>query len=475
MPFFFLDRAATNTAGRYYRAQYVASPSNPQVTALGRDTDGSFRVALSSGCGESCVVQATTNLVDWISIYTNTSGGPVEIIDPGATGDARRFYRALVSSPPAAPPDPPVQVSTSTNGILVRVDGAVQPCVILQSTNQNDWVAVATNLYPGQAQAAASTAMGTNNALTTFAAPIRSAFLASCANGFRAFNVSGSTASGVWLQLTVTKTNGTIVTVGVTNQSGTATVFSLTQDLVAAINACQALQGSDGVFADDLVSSAPGTASFNLYARGAGRDAAGIQARLTVLSPLFTNPTTVRLDSNLADLQARNHVYFSAGVRSLGLSFALDTTTLPDGFHDLTAIAYEGTHVRTQTRISLPVEVRNSSLSATLTLLDLGDTASAQGTYHIQVAANTNNVTAISLYTTGGLLGSVSNQSSATFTIDGPTLGAGLHPFYALVQTASGKQYRTAARWVRPGHRVAAEGTRPHQDRHRRDPGDASN
>jgi hypothetical protein len=112
-------------------------------------------------------------------------------------------------------------------------------------------------------------------------------------------------------------------------------------------------------------------------------------------------------------------------------------------------VAYEGSDVHTQSRINLPVQIQNSSLAATLTLLDMGPTAPVQGTYHVQVVANTNAISAVSLYSTGGLLNSIANQSTATFTVVGLSLGAGLHPFYALVQTSSGQQYLTAIQWVR--------------------------
>jgi hypothetical protein len=157
----------------------------------------------------------------------------------------------------------------------------------------------------------------------------------------------------------------------------------------------------------------------------------------------------VSLNANLSDLQPRNHLYVTAGASQLAFTFPLDTTKLADGFHDLTAVAYEGSHVRTQTRITLPVQIQNSPLSATLTLLDLAGTAPVQGTYHLQVAANTNSVSAISLFSNGGLLAALSNQPTATFTVNGLTLGAGLLPFYAQVQTASGAQYRTQTQWVR--------------------------
>ncbi len=46
-----------------------------------------------------------------------------------------------------------------------------------------------------------------------------------------------------------------------------------------------------------------------------------------------------------------------------------------------------------------------------------------------QFAANTNSVSAISLFSTGGCLATLTNQPTANFTFDGLALGAGLHPF----------------------------------------------
>src|SRR5262249_10278176 len=139
----------------------------------------------------------------------------------------------------------------------------------------------------------------------------------------------------------------------------------------------------------------------------------------------------------------------SAGAPSLELNHMLDTTALPDGFHELAVVAYEGTHVRSQTRATLPIQIQNRSLSATITLLDVPTNAPLQGAYHIQVTANTNNGTAIRLFSTGGQLDVVSNQPTALFTVNGPALGAGLHPFYAVVETVGGPSFRTASRYAR--------------------------
>jgi hypothetical protein len=160
-------------------------------------------------------------------------------------------------------------------------------------------------------------------------------------------------------------------------------------------------------------------------------------------------PSSGHLRANLADLQPRNHVYLTAGAYNLTPTFSLDTTTLPDGYHELTAVAYEGSSVRTQTRTTVPVRVQNTSLTATLTLLSLTNNASAQGSYEIQVTANTNNISSITLFTTGGAMAVATNVSDVIFPVHGTNLWEGLHPFYALVEAATGEKYRTRTEWIR--------------------------
>ena len=290
---------------------------------------------------------------------------------------------------------------------------------------------------------------GTADSLTTFLTASRNTFLNSVASGIKAITVSGSLQIGTWIQCTITKTNGAQVVLSTTNQSASATVLDLTRQLVNLINASPDLAGLDGAAAEDLASPFE-TAMFNLRSRGSGSSAAALRVRLIGAASLAINPAgEATLTDNLADLQRRNHLYVAAGAAQLGLTFPLDTTRLADGFHQLTAVAYEGTHVCTQTRITLPVVVQNSALTATLIPLDLADAAPVQGTYHFQVIANTNNVSSIGLFTTGGRLAAIPNQSTATFSVVGPNLGPGLHPFFALVQTPSGLTYRTQTFWVR--------------------------
>jgi len=266
----------------------------------------------------------------------------------------------------------------------------------------------------------------------------------------RSLTFGGTISAGSWLRLSVIKTRGAAVSLAITNQSSSATIADLLQQLSTLLNSSPDLQGSDGLLGQDLASSPFGGISFTLCARSPGYEAAELQVQLAGSDTLTFNPAgKVDLRENISDLQPRNHLYLTAGALTLGAAFSLDTTSLSDGFHQLTAVAYEGSHVRTQTRASLPVLVQNSALTAQLTLLDLPNTAPVQGTYHIRVAANMNDVSAIRLFSTGGLLDTITNQPAATFTISGTTLGVGRHPFYAEVQSGSGLKYRTQTRSVR--------------------------
>ncbi|HEX4342240.1 MAG TPA: hypothetical protein VH255_02555, partial [Verrucomicrobiae bacterium] len=185
-------------------------------------------------------------------------------------------------------------------------------------------------------------------------------------------------------------------------------------------------------------------------ARGIGIHAAQIQANLSG-SYTFQPSGTLRLNQNLSDLQPRNHIYIAAGATNLPMTFAFNTTAQPDGYHELTAVAYEGTHVRTQKRMAQTVQIQNMPLSATLVSLLGGTNTGVESTLQFSVTANTNNsaVSKIELFSTGGLLATVTGQSNAVFSIPGSTLDLGLHSIYAIVTLNSGQQYRTATTMIR--------------------------
>lgn len=443
----FIDYDSTNYPARFYRMTWPAPDQPPLLSAPSIGGNGAFRMHVTSLPGLPCAILSSTNLVDWASVSTNQAGGDMDFVDAGATNSTHRFYRAW-----RVPPAPPgfTVLEETTNVTLVRVDSAVQPYTVEVSTNQGQWIPLDTNFVLGKIQTAVRAAIGNADQLSTFLTASRSTFLTSQAFGFRGYSVVGGLLpTNAWLQLTITKTNGLSVVVAVTNQSGSATAADLAGQLFALINTNFALQGSDGVVAADYVVNGSSLITFNLYARSPGYQSAAIRVAPKTYSVVILPSSTNRLTQNLSDLRPRNHLYVTAGATSLALAFSLDTTTLADGYHELTAVAYEGSNVRTESAVTAPVWIQNSSLSATLTLLDLTNQAPVQGTYHIQVAANTNDVSLITLFSTGGVLATATNQPTATFQVNGTNLWAGLHPFYALVETADGLKYRTQTQWVR--------------------------
>jgi len=297
--------------------------------------------------------------------------------------------------------------------------------------------------------------LGTASVLTTFVAGGATNFLDTVADGFRGCSAANPPGVGAYLQLVVTKTNGTQVTLTVTNNAPGTNISGLTQQMVDAINNNSILQAADGLVAEDFIPYDPygmSYAEFNLRARTAGWPASQIQAIFSGSAGLNISPTgTQVLNQNLNDLEPRNHLYITAGVTNLSLTFPLDTTALADGSHELTAVVYEGSHVHTQARVSQDVRIQNTPLNATFTLLAGASNTVLNFTLLFSVTANTNTISQIELFSTGGSLGVVSNLSSATFAVAATNLGVGLHPFYAVVTRSDGKQYQTETKWVRIG------------------------
>jgi uncharacterized protein (TIGR03790 family) len=449
-----LDFSDPDTAAyplRFYRMTWPSADQPPQLSGAGINGAGAFEMHVDDPPGLPWAIQTSSDLVNWTSVYTNELGGPMDFVDNSTANSAGRFYRAWRVPPVSAAY---TILNVTSNFTLVRVDDAVRPYTVEVSTNQGQGTLLVTNFALNEVLTTAGSAIGSAGALTTFLRAGQTQFLNSEAFGIQGYSErSNSIPANSWMQFTFTKTNGQTVVVAVTNQSA-GNSLTLASQLYTAINANPDLQGDDGVTAEDYVINQYGTffyTGFNLYARSPGYAAAGIQVTPLVSSiqvPPFTAQGST-LTQNLSDLQPRNHLYVTAGAFSLHLNFPLDTTLLADGYHKLTAVAYEGSAVRTQTQVTVPVQIRNTSLSATLTLLDLTNQAPVQGTYHIQVAANTNTVTSITLFSTGGALNTASNVSMAVFQVDGSNLWAGLHPFYATVTTAGGLQYRTQTQWVR--------------------------
>jgi uncharacterized protein (TIGR03790 family) len=375
------------------------------------------------------------------------------------------WFATLTNLPPAPGDVLSVTLNGLTNGYVVPAQATIAGVAsglaeVLNEAANNTLVSATAfgdrielhslnSALPGDALSLSAGVTNGNTAPAAFLTPALPVFLDSIATGYHNLLVSNAPAVGDWLQLSITETNGANFTLSVTNTTNGATIGQFLQVLINAVNT-PALWTSSGVLADDFDDeSSYGYADFNLYARSPGWAAAAIQVTLTASPDLLVQtPATNLLQDNLSDLEPRNHLYVASGSLSLPVIWTLDTTLLPDGYHQLTAVAYEGTSVRTQTQVSRNVLILNTGLSASLNTLFGGSNTDVGATLQFSVTVNTNNVGAIELFSTGGSLGAVSNQAPAYFSVPGANLGVGLHPFYAVVTGATGNQYRTASTWI---------------------------
>jgi uncharacterized protein (TIGR03790 family) len=371
----------------------------------------------------------------FVETLTNLPPSAGNILSVTVDGVTASYTAANGDSPGSAAIGLASAVTAQQNATGVQAD-AVGDRLVLRSQN------VAT---PGsQISVQAGAAVGSAPAQTSFVTPARPTFLDSTAYGYHFVQAGNSPNVGDWLQMTFIKTNGVQVTVAATNTQSGASIMSLLQALMDQINANPALQTPDGANASDLLEQTNGFYGFLVNAGSPGWPAAQIQTLFTGSADLDATPAgTNALDDNIPDLQPRVHVYLSSGAASLPVHFTMDTTRFADGFHDLTAVAYEGTSVRTQTLAQETVQFSNTALSATFSAL----AADTNGDLLFGIAANATNIARIELFSTGGSVAAATNHAAATLAAPAATLGVGLHPFYAVVTDGEGHQYQTPTAW----------------------------
>jgi hypothetical protein len=89
--------SAGNESGFSNEASY-AMPVTPAALATATRPGGGFGFTVTGDAGQPYVVQASTNLLDWISLQTNTA--PFLFTDTNAAGFNQRFYRVYFMASP---------------------------------------------------------------------------------------------------------------------------------------------------------------------------------------------------------------------------------------------------------------------------------------------------------------------------------------------------------------------------------------
>ncbi len=440
---------------------YYQSVTNPyQGLLVGEPLAAPFAQPGSgswSGLAGNSLLSGTTNLS--LQFSASDARHPLQRVDLFVDGN---WMQAITNIPPQAgnvlkatvnghlisytvPANATVQsVTTGLVSALNYVEGTTLVLPVAHG-DRVELQSLADYTTRGSQMSLSVTSTNPSGPLTTYLTASKTNFVDSVAQGLRLYLLMGTPSVGSYLMIGVTKTNGAVINLAATNTVSGATLGQLTQQLMNLIttNASPGLQGPDGLVASDLIDYSP-SVQFTVRPNSGGFAAAQIQATLSSSADITIQSTgTGSLTDNINDLAPRDHAYVMAGVTNLMVGFALNSTNLMDGYHELEAVAFEGTSVRTQTRAVQNVRVQNTPLTATFTVLVGGTNSALEGTLQFNVTANETNISTIQLYSTGGWVAGATNQASATLAVAATNLGLGLHPFYAVVTDTAGHQYRT--------------------------------
>jgi hypothetical protein len=95
---------ATYAAAASVEESFAVSPGKYTLVAQQRLSDGSFQMAFYGDIGSQCVLQGSTNLVNWTPVlYFTCSNSPAVVVDTAGKNYTKRFYRI---APPTSTPQP---------------------------------------------------------------------------------------------------------------------------------------------------------------------------------------------------------------------------------------------------------------------------------------------------------------------------------------------------------------------------------
>jgi uncharacterized protein (TIGR03790 family) len=222
----------------------------------------------------------------------------------------------------------------------------------------------------------ASVTAGTADVATVQVFIPSNSFLETSMQARELLTVSGNSASGDVVRAIITRLDGLVVTNSVLVTTPLTSPLSIMTSLSNAINANTNLTTSLGCLAKYLWqfnSSATVTnAQLWLFARTNTWEGSDVE----VVYDVITNESSTlnasesfsdNFNDNADNLKARATLFFSVGVTQWMPVVNLNTTNWPDGPHELTLVARDGTGVETEGRARVSVVVDNHDLACAVT------------------------------------------------------------------------------------------------------------
>ncbi len=136
---------AGQDAGWVDQVQYAFAPPQPPHLQNGRLAAGGFALDLDGEPGRKVLLQASTDLSHWTTIYGCVlSNTPLGFIDALSTGYPRRFYRLVAAEGVAFMENP----KWSNGQFAMNLVGEFGRTAVVQvSSNLRDWAPVLTNRF----------------------------------------------------------------------------------------------------------------------------------------------------------------------------------------------------------------------------------------------------------------------------------------------------------------------------------------
>ena len=330
-----------------------------------------------------------------------------------------------------------VAVDDSLRDVVAGLAGPVGTLVDFDSTARGDHVEVrqfATGLPGAGLTLTASATQHVGAEMTMSAGAVFPTFLESDQHAREQMDISGTPTVGDTVRTVITLASGTKVTNTVTAVLG-SNPGTLLNALAVAVNAEPALQAPDGCTMKYVVAPASTYASAWLVANTAGYTGAQLHVAYTITSPtlsLASNFTDV-FNDNASATVARNVIWVSAGGAPLAGVYNLDTTTLPDGPHVLTAVAVEGTAVETQGSTNVNVVVDNHPGEVSILYPEAGSFVVEGQVLEVAVSASSpEEIVSTNLLVRG--------VAQAGMTVDTDDYGAGTVELQAIITDGLGRE-----------------------------------
>ena len=256
-----------------------------------------------------------------------------------------------------------------------------------------------------QVSAAAST--GSASRLDVLARSVFTNFMESPVAAKEGLLLEGSPASGDVVRVVVTRLDAVVVTNEVVAVAGDtdATLIIKLRDSINGDTNLNLAAGCEAKWPTHLTSPK----ELWLVARTNGWRGYNLLVTYSIVTNVGSTLDTVyafsdNFNDNADALGARANVFLTEGETNLQASWSLAVTNLPDGPHEVTVVAYEGSAVRTQGRLTIPFVVDRHNLTCAITNLVAGRYVWRGGAVTAEVAAASPGVvTQVALWVEGKL------------------------------------------------------------------------